>query len=137
MALISNQKILGRGWGYPIEPGGNGIIAYSEDEEKIRQSIFIILGTARGERVMRPEFGSRLSELVFAPINANTKSLITLYVTNALVQWEPRIDVVQVYSEEDFKQQALLNINIDYKIRATNSMYNLVYPFYLEKELKL
>ena len=83
---------------------------------------------------MRPDFGSRLSELLFAPMNASTKSLISHYVTNALVQWEPRIDVLSVNTEESLSQQGLLQIHIQYRIRATNSMFNLVYPFYLKQE---
>jgi hypothetical protein len=132
-----SKQFLGRGWRYPVETDGDGFVSYSEDEDKIRESIFIILGTAHGERVMRPEFGSRLSELVFASVNSSTLSLVTHYVTSALVQWEPRVDVVEVKAQESTRQTGLLNIHLHYRIRATNSMYNLVYPFYLERESKV
>ena len=129
-----SENFTGCGWGYPVGMNSLSMVNFSGDEAKIRESIFIILGTAHGERVMRPDFGSRLSELLFAPMNASTKSLISHYVINALVQWEPRIDVLAVKSEESPSQQGLLQIHIQYRIRATNSMFNLVYPFYLKRE---
>src|SRR6266536_2992631 len=92
---------LGRGGRFPIELDRDGHVAVAEGEEKVQQSIVALLGTARGERVMRPTFGSRLRELLFSPIDASTRSLIAHYVTEALVTWEPRIDVLRVDAKEE------------------------------------
>lgn len=125
------KEFLGRGWRFPVEPDEDGRLAFSAEEAKIQESILIILGTARGERIMRPEFGSRLHELVFAPINGSTRSLAANYVTEALVAWEPRIDVRHVVVADDLADDGALQVNIEYEVRATNSIFNLVYPFYL------
>lgn len=127
-----SASFLGRGWGFPIDVGSDELVPYVAEEDKIQQSALVILGTARGERVMRPDFGSRLHELVFAPMNAATKSLVSRYATDALVQWEPRIDVLGVTSEEDPGTRGTLLVNVEYRVRATNSIFNLVYPFYLK-----
>lgn len=127
-----SKKFLGRGWGFPVDVDVDGRVPYVSEEEKIQQSALIILGTARGERVMRPDFGSRLHELVFAPMNAGTKSLVAHYAIDALVTWEPRIDVLRVTSEEDPGARGKLLVNVEYRVRSTNSIFNLVYPFYLK-----
>src|SRR4029453_894493 len=84
------KEFLGRGWKFPVELDAADRVVYEKEETKIQESVLIILGTARGERVMRPDFGSRLHELVFAPINSSTKSLVSHYTIEALVNWEPR-----------------------------------------------
>ncbi len=124
---------LGRGWRFPVEPDGNGRLGYEADEEKIQQAVLVVLGTARGERVTRPEFGSRLRELVFAPLTASTKSLVAGGVTDALVKWEPRVDVLGVNVDEQPGDPGTLVVNLEYRVRATNSVFNLVYPFYLRE----
>lgn len=125
------KAFLGVGWASPpaVDTGGN--IALAAYEEDVRQAILIILGTAKGERVMRPDFGAGLKTLVFEPINTTTMALIKVRVQEALVEWEPRIDQVAV--EVTAPQRALgqLNIGISYRIRSTNTFYNIVYPFYL------
>src|SRR5688572_22148275 len=122
------KEFLGRGWRFPVELE-NGKLVYDKEEAKIEQSILIILGTAQGERVMRPDFGSRLRELVFAPLNSATSALAARYVVDALVRWEPRIDVLNVQAVPRSTLEAVLDINVEYRVRATNSRYNLVYPF--------
>src|SRR5262245_45993529 len=124
---------LGRGWSFPVEPDALGSLGYAADEPKVQQAILIILGTAQGERVMRPDFGSRLRELVFAPLNSSTKSLVAGAITDALVKWEPRIDVLSVTAQEQSSDDGTLVVNIQYRVRATNSVFNLVYPFYLRE----
>jgi phage baseplate assembly protein W len=127
-----SKRFLGNGWPFPIDVDlSDQHVHYVGEEEKIRQSALIILGTALGTRTMRPEFGSRLSELVFAPINASTRSLASRYATDALVAWEPRIDVLKVNVSEDSSALGTLLIDIEYRIRSTSSIFNLVYPFYL------
>jgi len=126
------KDFLGRGWSFPVELHG-GKLEYASEEAKIEQSILIILGTAQGERVMRPDFGSRLRELVFAPPNSATRALAAKHVTDALVRWEPRIDVLTVRVEPRGALDGVLDITVEYRVRATNSQFNLVYPFYLRE----
>lgn len=125
------KDFLGKGIRFPISVK-EGKIATSSGEELIRESIMIILGTAKGERVMRPEFGCGINELVFAPNNTSTATLIGVYVKEALLKWEPRIEVLNVSAATDEKEGNRLNINIDYMVKTTNTKRNLVYPFYLE-----
>jgi uncharacterized protein len=127
-----SKRFLGRGWSFPVDVDADGKVPFSAEEKKIQESALIILGTARGERVMRPDFGSRLHELAFASMNASTRSLASLYATEALVQWEPRLDVLRVAVQEDPAVRGKLLIDIEYRVRATNSIFNLVYPFYLK-----
>lgn len=99
----------------------------------IRESIQIVLGTAKGERVMRPDFGCGIHEYVFSTIDTTTLNLIASTVRDALVEWEPRIEVQNVdISTEEIDVGKLL-IRVDYRVRSTNTEFNLVYPFYLRE----
>ena len=126
---------LGKGWGFPISRDRYSGVDISYGEQSIRDSIWIILATAPGERVMRPDFGCGLHHLVFAVNDAATLGQVTKEVRDALVQWEPRIDVLDVDTEVKGRGEVLL-INIHYRIRATNNFFNLVYPFYLTEGLQ-
>ena len=130
MAELDSKAFLGIGWSFPIQPAGNSDVALSAFEEDIRQAILIILGTAQGERVMRPDFGAGLHRLVFEPISTTTIERVRLQVEEALITWEPRIDNIGVNVTADPPQGRLL-IDVRYRVRATNTFYNLVYPFYL------
>lgn len=123
---------LGRGWKYPVSID-NGKIAISEDEDSVRESIKIILGTAKGERIMRPDFGCGINELAFSLNNSQTAGLISIQIKEALMKWEPRIEVLDVYAYPDKDDESRLNIYIDYMIKTTNARNNLVYPFYLAR----
>lgn len=126
------STFLGVGWKFPVVPDfESGKIAKAAYEESVRQAIWIILATAPGERVMRPDFGCGIHDLVFEVNSPSTATRIASQVRQALLRWEPRIDVVdvQVTSGEN---RAVLFIGIEYKVRATNNSFNLVYPFYLE-----
>lgn len=124
------KDFLGVGVSFPLRVE-NGKIAWSKYEESIKESIKIILGTTPGERVMRPDFGCRINELVFEPYNTSTETLIAFHIKEALLKWEPRIEVlnVNVASHEDEKEKLI--VNIEYMIKTSNSRNNLVYPFYL------
>ncbi len=123
--------ILGTGFQFPPCVDGRGGLAMSRRERDIDESIRIILGTARGERRMRPLFGSRIHELVFAPNDATTWGLMQQYVEEALGWWEPRIEVVNVDVNADSTDTSRLLVNIVYKVKATSDTRSLVYPFYL------
>jgi len=129
MADKAPKAFLGIGWAFPSS-AASGEVALAVHEDDVRQAVQIILGTSPGERVMRPDFGAGLRDLVFSPINTTTMALAQFRVQQALVQWEPRIDNVTVGVTAD-PQFGKLNININYRLRATNTFYNLVYPFYL------
>ncbi len=124
------RDFLGRGWAFPPRLSANGDIETAAMEDDIRQSILIILGTVPGERVMRPDFGSGLNALVFEPISERTSGLVRHHIEEALITWEPRIDTITVDVQAEPVQGRLL-INIRYRVRSTNTFYNLVYPFYL------
>ena len=128
-----NNEFLGTGWNFPIGLDSNKQIGLAHEEESVRQSIWMILGTSPGERVMRPEFGCGIHDLVFGVNNATTATAISEAVTEALALWEPRIDVLDVYAAADETEPNRLLIEINYQVRATNSRFNLVYPFYLDQ----
>lgn len=123
---------LGRGWAFPPH-SAQGQIAVVEYEEDVRQSILVILGTNPGERLMRPSFGAGLNAFLFEPINSNTMAALRKRVQEALIDFEPRIAVDNVRVAPDPSFAARLLIEIDYRIRSTNSVRNLVYPFYLDE----
>lgn len=124
------SDFLGTGWAFPPKPDGRGGIALVSGDEDIKQAIWIILSTPIGQRVMRPTFGSRLHELVFAPANAETFGLAEMYVQDALTFWEPRIEVLDVTARTDPEQRHVLLIEIRYRVKATHDERSLVYPFY-------
>jgi phage baseplate assembly protein W len=124
---------LGRGWAFPVVAGRDGRIHYVEGEEAIEEAIEIILGTSPGERVMRPEFGCGIWELVMEANTAQLHGRVQTQVRDALVHWEPRIDVLDVRVSSPPEQKNVLLIRIDYRIRSNNAFYNLVYPFFLQE----
>jgi phage baseplate assembly protein W len=128
-----SKDFLGKGWKYPVRVDENGKIAVSEYDEDIKEAIRIILGTAKGERVMRPDFGCGIHEFVFTSMNAVNLSLIETSVRDALTLWEPRIELINVKTDTGKADEGKLFINIDYRVRVTNTEFNLVYPFYLKE----
>ena len=134
MAIVTNSKaFLGKGWAFPIAVDAGGDIATAAYEEDVRQAVRVIIGTEPGERVMRPDFGTGLRGLMFEPINTTTIALAQHRVHRALVLWEPRIDSINVKVTAD-PPRGCLTIDVSYRIRTTNTYYNLVYPFYLQEQ---
>ena len=131
------RDILGTGWKFPIRIDARGGFAYSTGEQSVQEAIWIILGTALKERHMRPRFGCGIHEMVFAPNSPGTRGAIADQVRLALTRWEPRIDVddvnVTVLPPEQATGNHLL-IRVNYRIRSTNTVQNLVYPFYIEEQ---
>ena len=122
---------LGRGWRFPIETSQIGGIAQCGGEDAVRAAILVILGTAPGERLMRPTFGCRIHDLLFAPNNANTAGLAAHYCVDALRRFEPRITEVEAEAAPSAEQPNQLQIRIRYKVRQTGMTHNMVHPFYL------
>ena len=124
------RAFLGVGWAFPPGLQPDGRIAEATCEEDVREAITIVLGTNPGERVMRPDFGAGLNQFVFEPVTPATLARVEARVRDSLITWEPRIDVDQVRVTPD---GSTLLIELSYRVRATNSLQNLVYPFYLQE----
>ena len=128
------KDFLGRGWSFPVSVDATGRIALSEYENDIREALRIILLTAKGERVMRPDFGASLHDFVFESMSATTIGRVQAAVTDALVKWDPRIQVIDVDVQPERGEIGKLLINIEYKVRSTNNRFNFVFPFYLKEQ---
>jgi len=126
------KAFLGVGWSFPVQADSSGDITLAVYEDDIRQALLLILETNHGERVMRPDFGANLHAMVFEPMNTTTLALVRHRVEEALIVWEPRIDNIAVQVTAD-QPQGRLKIDIGYRVRQTNTFYNLVYPFYLQE----
>jgi Bacteriophage baseplate protein W len=126
------REFQGRGWRFPISLDASGGIADAREEDKVRQSIETILRTATGERVMRPDFGCGIHDLVFDSVSGEMVGRVISVVQTALATWEPRIDLVDVSAHQDTEDPTRLLIEIEYRLRSTNSRFNLVFPFYVQ-----
>jgi phage baseplate assembly protein W len=134
MATASSAKaFLGVGWAFPPCTAADGSTAIAQYEQDVYEAIWIILSTDWGERVMRPTFGAGLRSFVFGPLSQTTLQQVQTRVQESLIQWEPRINVEQVSVTIDPKNQGVLLIAITYFVRVTNTLQNLVYPFFLEE----
>lgn len=128
--MARQNDLIGAGWRFPPNVDGRGNIALVDGTEEIEEAIQIILSTPVGMRPMRPTFGSRIHELIFAPINSGTITSAIHFVRDALALWEPRIEVLDVTAEPDPEQPSILLIGIIYRILPTHDERALVYPFY-------
>lgn len=131
--MAHHQEYLGKGWSFPLKTDLQGGISLCADDRKVKEAILIILRTELGERRYRPDFGCRLSELTFAPLNTNTLFLIRLYIREALETWESRIDLIDVTTDPD-PILGKVAITIDYFLKGTHQPRSLVYPFYLNQQ---
>ncbi|PPK67656.1 GPW/gp25 family protein [Actinokineospora auranticolor] len=124
------QDFVGAGWAFPLGVGPQGGIALVRREVELEQAMRLILATYPGERPMRPAFGSRIRDYVFRPVNLETAAELSQEVRDALLRWEPRVDVEGVGVEPDPDDSSLLYIDIRYVVKDTNDRRNLVFPFY-------
>jgi phage baseplate assembly protein W len=125
------SEVLGSGVAFPLSVDHRGALALATGETDVEQALEIILGTAPGERPMRPEFGCEVHDLVFDTIDAAMVGRMDTAIRAALDRWEPRVEVVAVDFDLAGVGQGRLDITITYRIRATNHQRNLVYPFYV------
>lgn len=129
--MEERKSFLGRGWAFPPEfSKTTKAVAMLEDEEDIHSSLEILLSTKLGERIMVPNYGCNLDELMFKPLNLTLKTFVTDLIKTAILYHEPRIDVDKINIDPTNEPEGVLLINIDYTIRTTNSRKNMVYPFY-------
>jgi len=129
------EDFLGKGWKFPVHVNKAGKIEMSAYENDIEEAIWIILSTAKGERVMRPDFGCGIFDYIFASMNTSTITMMEASVREALVLWEPRIDISNVDVAPDSEEEGKLHISIDYRVKNTNNRFNLVFPFYMKEGL--
>ena len=135
-ASLDSQRLpevsfIGRGISWPMGVDHTGALRMSEGPADLDRSIRVVIATAPGERVMRPEFGCRVWELLFEPVTANLVGQMAQAVRDALAQWEPRVTVEDVEVRPDDDDHALVHIVVRYVIKSTNDKRNLVYPFYV------
>lgn len=131
--LEDTRKFLGRGWKFPLQVSPAGRIAQARFEQRIEESVYLILATAKGERIMLPDFGCGIHDLVFAANTPGTRSAVVEQVRRALVSYEPRIDVLEVTADSAPEELNLLLIRVSYRIRNNNALGNLVFPFLLRE----
>lgn len=132
-----DKPFLGRGWKFPVQVDPiTGRVLMSEGEEDIEEAIKIIMRTAKGERVMRSDFGCGLDRFVFDTTDETTLHLLETTVSEAIRDWEPRVTDVDVKAVPDSKDPGKLLLRVDYRVRSTNNLFNLVYPFYLYEGVK-
>lgn len=129
-----DREFLGQGLAFPLQVNPRGEVSLARGARDIDQSIRIILSTRLGERVMRPEFGCRAHELIFAPRDAATAGLMKVYVEEALGRWEPRIEVTDVLVSNDPDNDAAILVEIKYQIKTTHDERSIIYPFFLQDE---
>lgn len=134
--MTIDGDFLGQGWRYPVTSASEGP-RWASGAEKIRQSVWLILSTAKGERLMLPDFGCGIHDLVFSANTAALRGLVAADVRDALVRWEPRVDVLDVRVEKPDDAPNRLIITIGCRIRENNAALNLVYPFFLEEGVGL
>ena|SRR5438067_1885824 len=126
------SEFTGAGWRFPILPDATGTLGYVAGDQNVEQSLRILLLTELGQRVMRPDFGCKAGRLVFAPGSVQYLGLLETAVREAIRDWEPRIDLEYVRAEADPDDDTRVSVGLGYKVRATNTRYNLVFPFYLD-----
>jgi len=129
----TGREFLGQGIAYPFTVNSENKFLMNSYDSQVMQSILLIMRTAKGERIMRPEFGAGLNKMVFEPNNPATIAILGHEVRDALTKFEPRIDIVNIKVKSDGNSNERINIHLEYKVRRTDTMFNLVYPFYLER----
>jgi phage baseplate assembly protein W len=128
---MAQSLFLGKGWRFPILPDASGRLGWVEGDANVEQSMHILLMTRLGERAMRPDFGTETPRLVFSPGSTQYLRLLENSISDAVVNWEPRVDVTSVVAEADATDPFRVTVSISYTVRQTNTTANLVYPFYL------
>ena len=130
--MAAAMELIGKGWKFPIKVNAKGGLSYSEGPERIQDAIWIVLSTSLGERLMRPDFGAGVHEYVFQSNSDVMRTRLQSAVNEALLKWEPRIELTNVTVQEGNQPSQVL-VSIDYRIRTTNELFNRVYPLYVQE----
>jgi len=128
--MNNNGDFIGQGWAFPVHVAPRGGIALAHGADELHGALRMILSTAPGERLMRPEFGCAIWDQLFAPVDANALGLMAQAVRDAVGRWEPRVELEDVVTSPDGTDPARVTIELTYRVKATNDRRNLVYPFY-------
>ena len=128
---MTGHPFIGKGWRFPVKVTARGQLAWSEGPDRIRDAIWLVVNTAIGERVMLPEFGAGVTDYVFRPNSPATRMALTQAIREALVRWEPRIELDAVRVDEVPGEPSQVMASVQYRIRATNELFNMVLPFFL------
>jgi phage baseplate assembly protein W len=129
---VNGVDLIGKGWKFPIKVNAKGGLSYSDGPDRIRDAIWIVLGTSHGERLMRLDFGAGANDYVFDSNSDVVRTQCAAAIREALAKWEPRIDLVNVIVKDGVEPSQVL-VAIDYRIRSTNELFNLVYPLYVQE----
>jgi len=131
--MDEQNSILGRGWSFPVAfRKGGSTVELSEEEKDIRESLVILLTTVLGERVMRPDYGANMEDMLFESINVTTASIISNRLKRAILFHEPRVNAKNIDMVPD-PTGGYIEVTVEYTIIATNTRTNLVFPYYLEE----
>lgn len=125
------KEFIGKGWRFPIVPGPTGSLGWSEADDNVEHSLRVLLLTRVGERVMRGDFGSRMSDFVFRPGSNQNLRAIEREIDAVIRRWEPRVEVLEVRAEADADDATHVTVALGYRVRRTNTRESLVFPFYL------
>lgn len=128
----SSGDFIGTGWKFPIKVNARGGMSWSSGPDRIRDAIWLVLATAAGERVMRPTFGAGINNYLFDSNSAVERTRLAADIRDALTRWEPRISLVNVDVRAG-DEPSLVNVTVDYTIRTTNELFNLVFPLYVQE----
>jgi uncharacterized protein len=126
-----SYPFIGRGWRFPIKVNARGGLDWSEGPDRVRDAIWLVLNTAQGERVMRPTFGAGVQDYVFQPNSPATRAALAAAIKQALARWEPRIELDAVRVEAVQGEPSQVIASVEYRLRATNELFNVVLPFWL------
>jgi phage baseplate assembly protein W len=126
-----DRAFLGTGWRFPVVPDSRGRLCWSVAERSIEEAIWLILSTSRGERVMLTDFGCGVADLVFEPNSDLAHAAIAADIQQALITDEPRIDVLGVTVDDGDGEPNVMVVRVDYRVRSSNTVHNLVYPFFI------
>jgi phage baseplate assembly protein W len=132
---MTGDDLIGTGFKFPIKINAKGGLDWSSGPQRIQDAIWIILATSQGERVMRPTFGAGAVEFLFESNSPAARARLADAISNALSRWEPRIELVNVAVTQAPQTPSQVLVEIDYRILATNELYNMVYPLYVQEGL--
>lgn len=129
--MADTQDFIGTGFSFPIKVDARGRLTWSGGDRRLQDAIWLIVKTSLGERVMRPTFGAGANDYVFQPNSPTVRAALATAIRSALVLWEPRIDLDTVSVDPDPYEPSHVYVAIAYRVRTTNELFNMVYPFYL------
>ncbi|HLZ87106.1 MAG TPA: GPW/gp25 family protein [Puia sp.] len=132
-----SKAFMGRGWAFPVEFHNEGSVRMLSGEEDIQNSLEVLFSTQVGERIMQPDYGSELGSFVFTPLNKSTITYMKAIISDAILFYEPRIILEDILIEPSKDRPGVLEINLSYRVSATNNRYNYVYPFYHQEGTNL